>query len=111
MVANFRPQKDHPTLVRALATLSDDLRERCTVVVIGSTTADVEYHAGCIAMAEQLGVADRLRIIGPRDDLPEVLAGADAGPVRVYRGPRLIGIAAFQPPGLLAPQRVIAGTT
>ena len=39
------------------------------------------------------------------------LAGADAGPVRVYRGPRLIGIAAFQPPGLLAPQRVIAGTT
>jgi glycosyltransferase involved in cell wall biosynthesis len=79
MVANFRPQKDHPTLFRALATLSDDLRERCTVVVIGSTTADVEYHAGCIAMAEQLGVADRLRIIGPRDDLPEVLAGADAG--------------------------------
>jgi tRNA pseudouridine55 synthase len=38
----------------------------------------------------------------------EPLAHASAGPVRVYRGERLLGVAAFAPPGLLAPQRVLA---
>jgi glycosyltransferase involved in cell wall biosynthesis len=79
MVANFRPQKDHPTLFRALATLSDAERSRCSVVVVGSTTADPEYFAGCSAMAADLGVDGLLAIVGPRDDLPEVLRGADAG--------------------------------
>jgi tRNA pseudouridine55 synthase len=36
------------------------------------------------------------------------LQRAPAGPVRVYRGARLLGIAEFAPPGLLAPQRVLA---
>ena len=64
----------------------------------------------------------------PRVDLPEPLAGrfmqgqrlvldnalraplaqAPAGPVRVYRGARLLGVAEFAPPGRLAPQRVLA---
>jgi tRNA pseudouridine55 synthase len=35
------------------------------------------------------------------------LARTPAGPVRVYAGERLLGIAAFAPPGLLAPQRVL----
>jgi tRNA pseudouridine55 synthase len=36
------------------------------------------------------------------------LSRAPAGPVRVYLGDRLLGIADFAPPGLLAPQRVLA---
>ena len=40
----------------------------------------------------------------------EPLRRAAPGPVRVYRDGRLIGIARFAPPGLLAPQRVLAGT-
>lgn len=36
------------------------------------------------------------------------LSRAPAGPVRVYRGDRLIGVADFAPPGLLAPRRVLA---
>jgi len=64
----------------------------------------------------------------PRVDLPDPLAGrfmqgqrlvldnllrapladAPAGPVRVYRGARLLGVAEFAPPGRLAPQRVLA---
>jgi tRNA pseudouridine55 synthase len=39
------------------------------------------------------------------------LQRAPAGPVRVYRGARLLGIADFAPPGLLAPQRVLAQAT
>jgi len=64
----------------------------------------------------------------PRVELPETLAGrfiqgqrlvldtalrapldgAPAGPVRVYLGARLIGVADFAPPGRLAPSRVLA---
>ena len=39
------------------------------------------------------------------------LQRAPAGPVRVYRGARLLGIADFAPPGLLAPQRVLVQAT
>jgi len=36
------------------------------------------------------------------------LQRAQAGPVRVYCGERLLGVASFEPPGLLAPKRLIA---
>ncbi len=78
MVANFRPQKDHPTLLRAMADLTADQRERLRLIVVGSTTADVGYHAKCVEMAEHLGIDHLVRFIGARDDTPELLAGADA---------------------------------
>lgn len=78
MVANFRPQKDHPTLLRAIADLPVGLSERMRLVVVGSTTADVGYHAKCVEMVERLGIDDLVRFIGARDDTPELLAGADA---------------------------------
>ena len=79
MVANFRPQKDHPTLFRALAELPDAERERLRVVICGSTTADPRYYAGCMAMLDRLGVAHLVTTIGVRDDAPALMAGADAG--------------------------------
>lgn len=78
MVANFRPQKDHPTLFRALAELSAEQRERLHVVICGSTTADRAYYAGCMSMLERLGIPDLVTPIGVRDDAPAVMAGADA---------------------------------
>jgi glycosyltransferase involved in cell wall biosynthesis len=79
MVANFRPQKDHPTLFRALAELPERDRERLHVVICGSTTADPGYYQGCMAMLERLGVAHLVTTIGVRDDAPALMAGADAG--------------------------------
>lgn len=78
MAANFRPQKDHPTLFRALAELPAAERERLRLVIVGSTNADPEYHAGCMDMLERLGLQHLVRIAGPRDDVAAVLAGADA---------------------------------
>ena len=77
MVANYRPQKDHPTLFRAMAELPEELRSRMRLVVCGSTTADVAYHASCTAMAERLGISDLIVEIGARDDVAGILAGAD----------------------------------
>ena len=66
----------------------------------------------------RIGLADALAerfIRGQRIVLDtasrEPLQRAPAGPVRVYRGERLLGIAEFAPPGLLAPQRVLAAAT
>jgi glycosyltransferase involved in cell wall biosynthesis len=79
MVANFRPQKDHPTLFRALAELPDHDRDRLHVVICGSTTADPGYYEGCMAMLDRLGVSHLVSTIGVRDDAPELMAGADVG--------------------------------
>jgi len=77
MAANFRPQKDHPTLLRAMALLPDDLRARFHLVIVGSTTADDDYFAGCAEMIDRLGLADSVHLHGPSDDVPGMLAGAD----------------------------------
>ncbi len=77
MVANFRQQKDHPTALRALAELPDELRRRLAVVFIGSTTAEPAYFDRCMAMVDDLGVGDHVRIAGERDDPLRYLAGAD----------------------------------
>ena len=63
----------------------------------------------------RIGLADALadrflngqRIVLDKDQRAP-LASAPAGPVRVYRGLQLLGVADFAPPGLLAPQRVLA---
>ncbi len=79
MVANFRPQKDHPTLFRAVAELPEDVRQRLRLVVVGSTTADRTYHANCVAMLDRLGIGDVVHLVGTRSDIAGILAGADAG--------------------------------
>lgn len=79
MVANFRPQKDHPTLFRAIAELPEHLRSRLQLVVTGSTTADRGYHDNCVAMADRLGIGDQVHLLGARSDVAGLLAGADAG--------------------------------
>lgn len=77
MAANFRPQKDHPTLFRAMSRLDEDLRRRLHVVIVGSTTADRDYFAGCAEMIERLGLEESIHLYGPSDNMPGVLAGAD----------------------------------
>jgi glycosyltransferase involved in cell wall biosynthesis len=77
-IANFRPQKDHPTLFRAIAELPTELQRRLLVVLVGSTTADASYFASCMDMVQSLGIGDSIEVVGESDDAPGVLAGADA---------------------------------
>lgn len=79
MLAHFRHQKDQPTLYRALATLDPAIRARVGVVIVGRVPSDTDYAARCAALAASLGVADLIRVAGPRADIPALLAGADAG--------------------------------
>ena len=70
MVAGFREAKDQDTLVRAMTHL-DKQRYELWLVGIGTRQPEVE------ALARQSGVSDRVRFLGLRMDVPNVLRAAD----------------------------------
>lgn len=67
MVARFDPPKDHATLLRALAQLTD---YRWTLRLVGSGTLlrAAEQFTG------ELGIRDRVHFVGERPDIPGLLA-------------------------------------
>lgn len=65
MIARFSDQKDHATLLRAAAGV-----EGCLVDFIG----DGPTQPAVRALAGELGIDDRVRFLGHRDDVAEVLA-------------------------------------
>ncbi len=71
-IARFHPVKDHPTLFRAFAGVA---RARPDVDLLlagdGPTRADLER------LVASLGIADRVRFLGIRRDVPDLLAAAD----------------------------------
>lgn len=71
MVARLGAQKDHPTLLRALAGLRDQPWEM-DLVGEGPLMGDMT------ALAATLGIADRVRFLGQRMDVDQLLTGAQA---------------------------------
>jgi glycosyltransferase involved in cell wall biosynthesis len=72
MVARFGAQKDHPTLFRALAGLLDF---EWTLDLIG----DGPLMSQTAALAHTLGLGDRVRFLGQRTDVEQLLAEAQVG--------------------------------
>lgn len=70
-LAQFRPEKEHPTQLRALAavlsspTLSQNLKDRLRLVCAGSVRndADAERVVALRSLADDLGVADRVDFV------------------------------------------------
>lgn len=69
MVAAFRKQKDHPTLLKAFASLPDNYRLK--LVGEGETEHEIKR------LSYQLGIMDRTEFLGFSDDIPSVLAESD----------------------------------
>jgi glycosyltransferase involved in cell wall biosynthesis len=67
MVARFEPQKDHPTLLRALAGLKDHPWE---LDLIG----DGPLMGQAESLAATLGIGGRVRFLGQRMDVDQILA-------------------------------------
>ena len=78
MVANFRPEKDHPSLFRALASCRE--RNRIKLLLIGVyTNSVVSHYQVCLRLIKELGLSDCVIVLGERNDVPRVLAGCDGG--------------------------------
>ena len=69
MVAAFRPQKDHLTLLRAMKHLPDDIV--LWLVGDGSTRVQIEDEI------KGLGLEKRVHLFGDRADVPGILKSAD----------------------------------
>ena len=71
-VARFHPVKDHAMLLRAFA------RVAATVPNVELLLAgDGALRGGLTAQAKQLGIAERVRFLGVRDDVPDLLRASD----------------------------------
>ena len=71
-VARFAPQKDHETLLRAFAQ-GPGQRTGTRLALAGHG----ELRSVMEALAQELGIADRVTFLGRRSDIPETLAAVD----------------------------------
>lgn len=71
MAAEFNPGKRHRDLLQAAATVEDP---RLRLWFAG----DGPGEESCRQMARQLGLADRVRFLGWRSDVPDLIQAADA---------------------------------
>lgn len=70
-VAAFRPQKDQPTLIKAMQYLPKDFH----LCLVGG--GDDERKAMFESMIAEMGLQDRIHLLGLRTDIPNVLAASD----------------------------------
>ena len=75
MVAAFRAQKDHATLIRAMQYLQEDYR----LLLAGGaeTREDNAVLQSCRDLVRELQLEDRVRFLGVRSDVPALLAASD----------------------------------
>jgi glycosyltransferase involved in cell wall biosynthesis len=71
MIARFEPQKDHATLLRALAGLLDHTWE---LDLVGEGPLMPQMRS----LATELGMIDRVRFLGQRTDVDQILANGQA---------------------------------
>jgi glycosyltransferase involved in cell wall biosynthesis len=78
IVGQIAPRKGHLGLLRAFATVVGQ-RPDSVLLVIGAALFDhdVEYSALLEDETRRLGIADRVRFIGPRSDIDAVLQALD----------------------------------
>ena len=76
-VANFRPQKDHPNLLNAMAMVKDSVPD--AHLLLAGEAADDDYKAGLAARIAELGLEGNVTWLGARRDVPAILAQCDVG--------------------------------
>jgi glycosyltransferase involved in cell wall biosynthesis len=76
-VSRMEAWKGHQLHLDALAKLKDDPRWTCWMVGGAQRPAEQEYMRELQEKAIRLGIADRVRFLGQRSDVPNLLAAAD----------------------------------
>src|SRR5262249_35738590 len=71
-VARFHPVKDHPTLLRAFAVVAST-RSDVDLLLVGDGT----LRGGLERLARDLGITERVRFMGIRDDVADILSTVD----------------------------------
>ncbi len=82
MAARFEPGKGHLLFLHAAARVAQRRKDVVFVVIGAAINADVipflrAYQESVISESVRLGLADRVRFLGHRDDMPELLRSFD----------------------------------
>ena len=78
-LANIRPQKDHETLIRAIALLKkQDLPQKLKVIFAGSIN-DRDYSQRIRSLIAELSLEDTIEMPGTIEDTATLLSKADCG--------------------------------
>jgi glycosyltransferase involved in cell wall biosynthesis len=75
VIANLHPYKGHADLIEALGKIQDRLPPKWTVIAAGRDT--LGQRAVCEDLAKRLNIDAHLSFVGPRDDIPTLLAASD----------------------------------
>lgn len=73
-VGTLVPRKGHDVLIEALAGIRD-LKWRCRIV--GDPSRDPGHASDLVRMIDDVGLADRIELLGGVEDISEEFAGAD----------------------------------
>jgi glycosyltransferase involved in cell wall biosynthesis len=84
IAARLEPWKGHALLIEALGRLPADVAWRCWIAGGAQRPAEAEFERSLRASCAALGLDSRVRFLGLRTDVPDLLAAAD-----VYCQPNL----------------------
>jgi glycosyltransferase involved in cell wall biosynthesis len=76
-VGRLHPRKDHDTLLRAAAASTATPRPLWLVAGSPDGPDAAAYDARIRSLASQLGLGERVRFLGARDDIPALLSASD----------------------------------
>ena len=69
MVAGFRYEKDQPTVIRAISYLPDNYH----LLLVGDGERRQEFES----LINELGLQNRIHLLGLRNDVPQILKSSD----------------------------------
>jgi glycosyltransferase involved in cell wall biosynthesis len=75
MVGRWDPQKDHPTLIAALAALAQRRSDNWRCVLVGPEMTIT--NAALMRLLNGQAVRSRIQLLGPRDDIPALMNAFD----------------------------------
>lgn len=75
-LANFRPQKDHPVLIAAMARVAASRPDAHLLLVGGG---DADYVNSVRTLVGRHGITDHVTFLGERNDVSDILAACDIG--------------------------------
>ena len=76
-VAGLRPLKNHRLLIQAFAHASSQLADALLLLVGPPDRLDPAYAESLQRLAQELGLGQRVRFLGSRSDVPDILRASD----------------------------------
>jgi glycosyltransferase involved in cell wall biosynthesis len=92
LAARLERWKGHQLLIEALSRLRGDAQWECWIAGGPQSTAQETYLGELRMLATELGIESRVRFLGHRDDVPDLLVAADVH-CQPNTGPEPFGVA------------------